>query len=122
MCRAIALPLIMLGVLSGCAGQSLDGYDAEGRASYYGGKHQGKRTASGEKFDLNALTAAHRELPFGTQVLVTNLLNQKTVVVRINDRGPHNRSRLIDLSQRAAQQLDMLRSGVAPVRVQRLAD
>lgn len=68
------------------------------------------------------MTAAHRELPFGTRVKVTNLNNDKSVVVRINDRGPHTRGRLIDLSRAAAQQLGMIRSGTAKVRVQALSD
>ncbi|MEK1905027.1 MAG: septal ring lytic transglycosylase RlpA family protein [Pseudomonas sp.] len=116
------LPLIILPLLLvGCASQGVvapHGYRAEGQASWYGAKHHGRKTASGERFDQNALTAAHRELPFGTQVRVTNLSNSKSVVVRINDRGPHTRNRLIDLSQQAAKQIDMLRSGVAPVRVE----
>ena len=89
-------------------------------ASYYGAKHHGKKTASGEPFNQNALTAAHRRLPFGTQVKVTNLDNNRSVVVRITDRGPHTRGRLIDLSRKAAEQLRMLRSGTARVRVQAL--
>jgi len=124
----------MLLALAGCSGnrfippvfdtdrESLGSYSAEGKASYYGARHQGKRTASGERFDMNTLTAAHRSLPFGTRVRVTNLRNDKSVVVRINDRGPYARSRIIDLSLQAAKQLDMLRSGVVPVRVQSLAD
>ena len=114
----------LLGLLSGCSGlpfgQGSDhaSYSAEGKASYYGARHHGKRTASGERFDQNQLTAAHRTLPFGSRVRVTNLNNDKSVLVRINDRGPYARSRLIDLSQKAAEQLDMLRAGVAPVRVE----
>ncbi|MNC77222.1 RlpA-like protein precursor [compost metagenome] len=68
------------------------------------------------------MTAAHRKLPFGTRVKVTNLKNDKTVVVRINDRGPHTRGRLIDLSREAAEELGMLRSGTARVRVQSLSN
>lgn len=111
-------------LLSACAGQSLypGGYSAEGKASYYGARHHGKKTASGERFDQHALTAAHRSLPFGTRVRVTNLHNDKQVVVRINDRGPFVRGRVIDLSHKAAERLDMLRAGVVPVRVQQLAD
>ena len=112
----------LFGLLAGCSwlpfGTEQGGYNAEGEASYYGAKHQGKRTASGERFDMNQLTAAHRTLPFGTRVRVTNLNNDKSVLVRINDRGPYARRRIIDLSRKAAQQLDMLRSGVAPVRVE----
>ncbi|PTQ71822.1 septal ring lytic transglycosylase RlpA family protein [Pseudomonas sp. GV071] len=95
-------------------------YNESGEASYYGAKHHGKKTASGERFDQAQLTAAHRTLPFGTRVRVTNLDNDKSVIVRINDRGPYSRKRLIDISKSAAEQLDMLRSGVAPVRVQSL--
>ena len=116
----------LLTLLAGCASHGTDidprGYNETGGASYYGAKHQGKRTASGERFDQNSLTAAHRNLPFGTRLLVTNLGNDKTVVVRVNDRGPHTRGRLIDLSRKAAQQLGMLGSGVAQVRVQTLGD
>lgn len=115
----------LLALLSGCASSQLvapRGYDETGTASYYGARHHGKRTASGEAFDQNGLTAAHRQLPFGTRVQVTNLANDKRVVVRITDRGPHTRGRLIDLSRGAAQQLDMLRSGTAKVRVQALSD
>jgi rare lipoprotein A len=113
-----------LALFAGCSSQSLypGGYSAEGKASYYGARHHGKKTASGERFNQHGLTAAHRSLPFGTRVRVTNLHNDKQVVVRINDRGPHTRGRIIDLSQKAAEQLDMLRAGVVPVRVQQLAD
>ncbi|MCD5993273.1 septal ring lytic transglycosylase RlpA family protein [Pseudomonas sp. CDFA 602] len=111
-----------LALLAGCASHEIDphGYDETGRASYYGARHHGNRTASGEPFNQNALTAAHRQLPFGTRVKVTNVDNNKTVVVRINDRGPHTRGRLIDVSREAAEQLGMLRSGTATVRIQSL--
>ena len=118
------LILTAFGLLAGCASQGIDpdGYRAEGKASYYGARHHGRKTASGERFDQHALTAAHRSLPFGSRVRVTNLRNDRSVVVRINDRGPYARGRIIDLSKRAAEQLDMLRAGVVPVRVQQLAD
>ena len=114
----------LLSLLAGCASHDIDprGYDQTGTASYYGARHHGKRTASGEPFDQHGLTAAHRQLPFGTRVLVTNLSNNKSVVVRINDRGPHTRGRLIDLSRQAAEQLGTLRSGTAKVRVQGMND
>lgn len=115
----------LLSLLAGCAStDTVDphGYDQTGIASYYGARHQGKRTASGERFDKNSLTAAHRQLPFGTRVKVTNLKNNQSCVVRINDRGPHIRGRLIDLSHEAAEQLGMIRSGTARVRVQALDD
>ncbi|WP_110968087.1 septal ring lytic transglycosylase RlpA family protein [Pseudomonas huaxiensis] len=116
--------LALFTLLAGCASHDIDprGYDETGTASYYGSRHHGKRTASGEPFDQHGLTAAHRSLPFGTRVRVTNLKNERSVVVRINDRGPHTRGRLIDLSKAAAQKLDMIRSGTARVRVQSLSD
>ncbi|WP_083491793.1 septal ring lytic transglycosylase RlpA family protein [Pseudomonas taeanensis] len=119
-----AILLALFGILAGCAGHRFNqgGYSAEGKASYYGARHHGKKTASGERFDQHALTAAHRSLPFGSRVLVTNLRNEHSVVVRINDRGPYSRGRIIDLSKGAAERLGMLRAGVVPVRVQQLAD
>ncbi|MGD8267856.1 MAG: septal ring lytic transglycosylase RlpA family protein, partial [Desulfobacterales bacterium] len=77
-------------------------------------------TANGERYDRQALTAAHRHLPFGTRVVVTRLDDRRAVTVRINDRGPFVRGRIIDLSHAAAQKLDMLRQGVVKVRVVRL--
>ncbi|MFK7604870.1 MULTISPECIES: septal ring lytic transglycosylase RlpA family protein [unclassified Pseudomonas] len=114
----------LFSLLAGCASHDIDprGYDKTGMASYYGARHHGKRTASGEPFNQHGLTAAHPSLRFGSRVLVTNLNNDKSVVVRINDRGPHTRGRIIDLSRQAARQLDMLRSGTAKVRVQGLSD
>jgi len=94
----------------------------EGVASFYGKEHQGKKTASGEIFDMNKLTAAHRALPFGAKVKVTNLANNRFVIVRINDRGPFIAGRMIDLSQAAAERLDMIEAGVVRVKVQVLED
>lgn len=92
--------------------------DETGQAGWYGDRYHGRKTASGERFDQNALTAAHRTLPFGTVVQVTNLTNGRTVEVRINDRGPFGRkTRIIDLSRAAARVLDMERAGVAPVEL-----
>ncbi|WP_245879631.1 septal ring lytic transglycosylase RlpA family protein [Zobellella endophytica] len=96
------------------------GYSAEGKASFYGSRHHGRKTASGERFDKNALTAAHKTLPFGSRVRVVNLRNRQSVVVRINDRGPYARGRIIDLSEQAARQLNMIRDGVVPVRLELL--
>ena len=92
--------------------------DEEGAASYYADSLQGNATASGEPYDRDAMTAAHRSLAFGTKVRVTNLDNGKSVVVRINDRGPHVKSRIIDLSGVAAEKLGMLDAGEATVRIE----
>jgi rare lipoprotein A len=89
-----------------------------GDASYYAQDFHGRKTASGEPFDMHELTAAHRTLPMGTRVRVTNLENGRDVVVRINDRGPFKRGRVIDVSYEAARKLDMVASGVAPVKVE----
>jgi rare lipoprotein A len=93
----------------------------KGRASWYGPRFHGRRTANGERYDKNALTAAHRSLPLSSFVRVTNLTNQKTVVVRINDRGPFRRGRIIDLSQAAAKMLGLQHAGVAQVQLQGLS-
>ena len=116
--RIIPWSLVVL-LAAGCAtarGRS-DGFDETGQASWYGGSHHGKRTASGETYDMNGLTAAHRTLPFGTWVSVTNLDNGRSVEVRINDRGPFVRGRVIDLSYAAAQRLGAVGPGVIHVRV-----
>ena len=89
-----------------------------GQASWYGIRcNGGTRTASGERLSNHAATAAHKTLPMGTQVRVTNLSNGKSEVVRINDRGPYTRGRIIDLSYAAAQQINMVQAGVVPVRL-----
>ena len=88
-----------------------------GMASYYGNELAGNRTASGERFDPGQLTAAHRSLPFGSMVRVTNTSNGDSVIVRINDRGPFAHGRVIDVSQAAAREIGMHRSGTARVRM-----
>lgn len=88
---------------------------SRGRASWYGAKFHGKRTSSGEAFDMNDLTAAHPTLPFGTKLRVRNQANGREVIVRINDRGPHVRGRIIDLSKAAAAALGFVRAGEARV-------
>ncbi len=90
----------------------------EGVASYYGHELAGNRTASGERFNPQALTAAHRSLPMGTKIRVTNQANGRSVVVRINDRGPFARGRIIDVSLAAAREIAMIRSGTARVRLE----
>lgn len=94
------------------------GYDATGIASWYGGKFHGRRTASGQRYDMNAMTAAHRTLPFGTKVRVTNLRNDRTVILTVNDRGPFVHGRIIDVSRRAAERLGFRGRGTTRVRVQ----
>ena len=88
-----------------------------GQASWYGKAHQGHLTASGERFDMHALTAAHRTLPFGTIVRVTHLKTGRSVDVRINDRGPYHSGRIIDLSYEAARKLGIVGRGTARVKV-----
>ena len=91
----------------------------QGKASYYGGAAlNGRLTASGERFNQNALTAAHPSLPFGTRIRVTNLSNQRQVVVRVNDRGPFVKGRILDVSTAAAQKINMTGQGVAQVRLE----
>ena len=93
--------------------------DAEvGNASFYAHRFHGRSTASGEAYDETKLTAAHRTLPFGTRVRVTNLENGRSVMLRVNDRGPHRKSRVIDVSYVAAKRLGFVRDGVARVRVE----
>ena len=93
------------------------GYEEEGMASWYGEEFQGRRTSSGEPYDLYAMTAAHRTLPLPSYVEVTNVENGKRVVVRVNDRGPFHGGRLIDVSYAAAHRLGMLGRGTARVRI-----
>jgi len=87
-------------------------------ASYYGGKYHGRRTANGETFDKNALTAAHRDIPFGTLLRVTNLENGKSVIVRVNDRYHPIKGRIIDLSEGAFRRIAPLAQGIIPVRIE----
>ncbi len=88
-----------------------------GKASYYADKFNGRKTASGERFRNSKLTAAHKTLPFGTKVKVTNRRNGKSVKVRINDRGPFIAGRIIDLSKKAAKKIDIDKEGVGMVRI-----
>jgi rare lipoprotein A (peptidoglycan hydrolase) len=98
---------------------SLSGSDSlSGLASYYGHEFDGQRTASGDTFDMLAMTAAHRSLPFGTRVRVTSLTSGRTAIVRINDRGPFVKGRVLDLSYAAAERLRIVGRGVGPVRIE----
>lgn len=116
------LMLVLLIGLTGCVGAgamtAVPGATATGEASYYADKFIGRSTSSGERYDPRAMTAAHRTLPFGTKVRVTRLSDGRSVVVRINDRGPFVRGRIIDLSHAAAGRLGILQEGVATVQIE----
>jgi rare lipoprotein A len=116
---------ILLALAAGCTeSPEADATEStvvqKGKASYYARSFQGKETASGETFNQNELVAAHKTLPFDTRVEVTNLENGKQVTVRINDRGPFKPGRIIDLSRVAANRIDLLEDGIAPVRIETL--
>lgn len=125
-CRRSSVVLLLATVLyslAGCAGgpqasRTQPGSVQEGLASYYAHRFHGRTTASGEIYDENKMTAAHKSLAFGTKVRVTDVVRGKAVVVRINDRGPFVKGRIIDLSYRAAEQLDMINAGVVKVRLE----
>lgn len=107
-------------ILASCATVPFNKYGETitGTASWYGGIFIGRKTANGEIFTSQSLTAANKTLPFNTRVLVTNLNNSKSVIVRINDRGPYVGDRIIDLSYAAAKAIDMIGTGTAPVRLE----
>jgi rare lipoprotein A len=115
--------VVVAGGCAGGAGSSRDAVATEqvGTASYYARELHGGPTASGEIYDEDELTAAHRDLPFGTRVRVTNLENGNSVTLRINDRGPFVEGRIIDVSFEAARQLDFIEQGLTTVRVEVLA-
>ena len=124
MMRFLLLILLvgLSGVLLGCTSTGSIAYEsgatATGVASYYADKFDGRTTANGETFDNSAYTAAHRTLPFGTRVRVTRLDTGAQVTVRVNDRGPFVRGRIIDLSQRAARDINMIADGLTEVRIE----
>lgn len=116
----IALNFLFLtscGVVKRTSSEKSGQIIGSGIASWYGPNFHGKLTANGERYDMNAYTAAHKTLPFNTVLRVDNVENGKSVVVRINDRGPYIPNRIIDLSRRAAEELDMISSGTASVRL-----
>jgi rare lipoprotein A len=112
---AVFLASLFLFLVCGCG--TLGGYREKGLASWYGEEYQGRTTASGERFDFHKKTAAHKKLPFGSVVRVKRRDNGRETVVYVNDRGPFVRGRIIDLSRAAAEDLDMIRDGIAPVRI-----
>jgi rare lipoprotein A len=122
---AAALACLLLGSLAACGGRKRAraivpkiGHNERGIASWYGNPYHGRRAANGEIFDMEKLTAAHRTFAFGTWVRVHNLDNGKSVDVRITDRGPFIDGRVIDLSRAAAREVDMIRAGLAKVRLE----
>lgn len=117
---AFALTTLALSSTNLSASNTTKLFKQQGVASWYGGQFHGRTTASGEKFNMHSLTAAHRTLPLGTLVMVTNKANGKTVTVKINDRGPYSGNRVIDLSKAAAKELNMVSSGVANVKIERI--
>ncbi len=121
--RVALLAVVMVAGCAATGGRLADpGDHAEvGIASYYSGEFAGRATASGERFDPHALTAAHPTLPIGARVRVTNLANGRSVVVRITDRGPFRHGRIIDVSRRAARKLGFVQAGTARVRVELLS-
>ena len=120
--RTLFLSIVVATTLSGALpaqdASETGGYTEEGIASWYGGKFQGRMTANGEIFDTNELTAAHKTLPFGSLVRVTHVGDGRSVVVRINDRGPFVEGRIIDLSRAAADAIGITARGVAPVSIE----
>lgn len=118
MSRFAILALLAMPILAQAG--DIRSHIGDGMASYYGNEFAGSRTASGERFDPRAMTAAHRSLAFHSRVAVTNLANGKEVIVRINDRGPWGKGRIIDISHAAARQIGMHRSGTARVRLELL--
>ncbi|WP_299626269.1 septal ring lytic transglycosylase RlpA family protein [Pelagibius sp.] len=138
LCRGLALGLCLLalGYAAGCSGPTVHASlpapgaalpsgqvvrSFTGIASWYGRPFHGRLTASGVRYDMTALTAAHRSLPFGTRLRVTNLTNRRSIVVTVNDRGPFIEGRVLDLSRAAAQELMFIDAGLARVRIDVLA-
>jgi rare lipoprotein A len=124
MLKRSTLILFMLFLLQACStvptreSSHWSGYVQSGKASFYASKFQSRKTASGERFDQNRKTAAHKKLPFGSKVKVTNIANGKTVVVKINDRGPFVKGRIIDLSLSAFRQIGNPAQGVLKVKIE----
>ena len=114
---SLALSLLMLPSVLRAADTTVV-YRETGQASWYGPGFDGKKTASGDRFDQNDLTAAHPKLPLGSEAKVTNLQNGRSVTVEINDRGPYSKGRDIDLSKAAAAKIDAIDGGTAPVRIE----
>ncbi|QNF32770.1 septal ring lytic transglycosylase RlpA family protein [Adhaeribacter swui] len=117
--RSWFFALVIACLFSSCVrnATSWKGYTEQGNASYYADKFQGKKMANGQPYRKGKLTAAHKKLPLGTRVKVTNPKNHRSVKVKITDRGPHTRGRILDLSRAAAGRLGIIQAGVAPVKL-----
>jgi rare lipoprotein A len=114
----ISIFISLILVMAGCAPRYQEGYRETGMASWYGPGFHGKKTSSGETYDMHGQTAAHRTLPFGTRLRVTDIETGRDVEVRVNDRGPFVGGRILDLSQGAAQELGIVGKGVARIRIE----
>ncbi len=129
---SILFTALVLMILTGCTSTSAIGgsktkenahsHALIGQASWYGNRFHGKLTASGETYNMNAYTSAHKSLPFGTIVRVTNTANNKSVDVKINDRGPYVKGRVIDLSYQAFTQIGNIKKGTVPVKIEIIDD
>ncbi len=129
---AVASTALFLIFLTGCSSNAAinsektrsyaRSHELVGHASWYGRKYHGRLTASGERYNMRAYTAAHKTLPFGTVVRVTNTVNSKSVDVKINDRGPFVKGRVIDLSQKSFEKIGNINKGVAPVKIEVIDD
>jgi rare lipoprotein A len=108
--------LLILGTLAACGG-SKKAFTQSGQGSYYADKFNGRATTSGEIYRPGKMTAAHNTLPFGTRIKVTNVRNGRSVKVTVNDRGPHVKGRIVDVSRKAATKLDLVEAGVVPVQL-----
>ncbi len=117
--RGLLYAFTITCLLGSCArnAASWQGYTEQGNASYYADKFQGKKMANGQTYRKGKLTAAHKKIPLGSRVRVTNPKNHRSVKVRITDRGPHTRGRMLDLSRAAANRLGIVQAGVAPVKI-----
>ncbi|MES2370979.1 MAG: septal ring lytic transglycosylase RlpA family protein [Bacteroidota bacterium] len=117
--RSFLFAIVAIILSTSCHRKSIPGESGTetGMASFYAETYNGKKTANGEIYNSSELTAAHKKLPFGTKVKVTNLANGKSVKVRVNDRGPFVAGRIIDLTKKAAKKIDMLAAGVVKVKI-----
>ncbi len=112
----ISLRGLLFSIL--CASSSFVYAAEEGIASYYSDVFQGRKTASGSVYDRNKLTGAHKTIPFGTKVKITDLKNNKSVIVTITDRGPYSKKRMVDLSYAAAKEIDLITPGISKVKLE----